>query len=172
MGTTPAYALRFPETGDPPNGPADLATLAGDVDAALAVARDQALAGVVGVPVPHTGWAWLETHGGTGTAVRHGDVVTVAGLLRRTGAPAVLNTGYFPAITLPWQGHRVIGQSGIQWSSAGPVRWFITEGQPDLGIMSGTAGTMTIPTGGQLSVCVTYLTGAPGIPENVPDVPA
>lgn len=150
MGTTVPSGLRFPEDGDPPDGPLAFKNLADDVE--------RALTGRIALPTPAAGFGWLETHGGLGIAHREGDLVRVTGTLKRTGAPLVMTIGqFYVALRLPWAGHSIIGQDGLTFTTNGPVRYYITEGSSDLGLIAYQA--TTIATNSQISVCLMYMTG-------------
>lgn len=90
-GTSVPSGLRFPEDGDPPDGPLAFQNLTADIE--------RVIKGSASVPVCESGWAWSGQTYGNGIEMRMGRVVTVDGLLKRTGTALTLPAS--PATTIP-----------------------------------------------------------------------
>jgi hypothetical protein len=156
MGQTPRYGLRYPEQTDPAEAWTAVGNLAADVETMYQ--------GAVAVPAVSAGWSWYGTPYGDGIAVRAGRVVTIDGLLKRTGAPLTLSSSPatpVPILTVPWApdpGRSFTGDVFIL--NAQSVRWLLSGGQSVLSIMHpGGAGTYTFPTNtGFVAVSIRYVT--------------
>jgi hypothetical protein len=154
MGQTPKYGLRFPERGDPAEAWTAVGHLAGDVEAALS--------GVATVPTPASGWAFGVAGYGNAVELRRGRVVTVDGMLRRTGSSLTLNVDYtvVPVLTLANQADPSRGFTGMVYMplKGQMCRWYLAAGSASLGILHpGGTGTYTFATGDQVNINIRYL---------------
>jgi hypothetical protein len=158
MGQTPKYGLRWPEQGDPAEAWTAVGNLAADVETMYQ--------GAVAVPAVSAGWAWYGTPYGDGIAVRAGRVVTIDGLLKRTGANLTLSASPatpVPVLTVPWAPDPSRSFTGEVYITNGQsVRWYLPGGQSVLNILHpGGAGTYTFATNtGVVAMSVRYVTAA------------
>jgi hypothetical protein len=158
MGQTPKYGLRWPEENDPAEAWTAVGNLAADVETMYS--------GAAAVPVPASGWAWYGGSYGEGIAIRSGRVVTIDGLLKRTGASLTLSASpatAVPILTVPWTPDPSRAFTGdVFILGAQSVRWYLPGGQTSLNIMHpGGAATYTFPPNtGLVAVSIRYVTAA------------
>jgi hypothetical protein len=158
MGQTPKFGLRFPEPTDPAEAWTAVGNLAADVD--------RMYSGAAAVPAPAAGWAWYGGSYGEGIGIRAGRVVTIDGLLKRTGSSLTLSASPatpVPILTVPWApdpGRSFTGEVYIL--NAQSVRWYLPGGQTTLNVMHpGGAGTYTFAANaGLIAVSIRYVTAA------------
>jgi hypothetical protein len=157
MGQTPKYGLRWPESTDPAEAWTAVGNLAADVE--------RVVDGSANVPTPATGWAWDSTDGyGDGIELRRGRVVTIDGLLKRTGPPLTLSTPptytIVPLLTVanaPDPSRKFTGTAMLPAKGLA-CRWYIAGGSRSLGIVHpGGSATFTWQTGDALYVAVRFL---------------
>jgi hypothetical protein len=156
MGQTPKYGLRWPEQGDPAEAWTAVGNLAGDVEGAMD--------GSASVPTPASGWSWGVSGYGDGIELRRGRVVTVDGILKRTGTTLTLSTPptytVYPILTLTNAADPARGFTGLLYLplKGQSCRWAIAGGSTSLGILHpGGSATFTFATNDQLNVSVRYL---------------
>jgi hypothetical protein len=151
MGQTPKYGLRFPERSDPAEAWTTVGNLAADVETMYQ--------GAAAVPVAASGWAWWGADGyGQGIAIRAGRVVTVDGLLRRTGGPVTLTNVPLDAVTVPWAAdpsRTFTGESFLLTGAA--ARWYFKGGTTSLQLLAAGASGATIATNGAVAFTIRYI---------------
>jgi hypothetical protein len=157
MGQTPKYGLRFPEREDPAEAWTAVGNLAGDVE--------RMYSGTAAVPVCSSGWAWFGAAYGDGIAIRSGRVVTVDGLLKRTGPPLTLSATpevLVPAFTVPWAPDPSRSFTGpVMLPNAQFIRWYLTGSTSTVSVLHpGGTPTYSIGTGGYVSIAIRYVTAA------------
>jgi hypothetical protein len=153
MGQTPKYGLRFPEREDPAEAWTAVGNLAADVETMYQ--------GVGSVATPADGWAWYGAGGyGDGVTIRAGRVVTIDGLLKRTGPPLTLSASPatpVPLLTVTHVPDRAF--TGMLFNFDGRiVRWIISANQGVVQVMHpGGTGAYTFATNAALAVAIRYV---------------
>jgi hypothetical protein len=154
MGQTTRYGLRYPERSDPAEAWTAVGNLAEDVE--------RMYSGSAAVPVVASGWAWYGGVYGDGITIRTGRVVTIDGLLKRTGTSITLSATPTPLLTVTHAPDPSRTFTGMLFAMDGRVvRWYLPGGQTSLQVMHpGGAGTYTFAPNSNLSVAVRYVTAA------------